>query len=205
VQLLFRLSIVIISFNTLSAHGQGILNSPHDFSNASWNRGKETCLGCHASHDAQSAEHSAPLWNRQDVATSYAVYTSATMNAVVGQPDGSSKLCLSCHDGTVALDSFGGAKNGSTFISKQADLEADLSDDHPVSFVYDSALAKADGALHDPSTHASGLGASIDRDLLEDHKMQCTSCHTVHNKSRIKKFLVMQNSRSALCLTCHDK
>jgi len=44
------------------------------------------------------------LWNHQmSSVTNYIVYTSPTLKAVVGQPDGSSRLCLSCHDGTVAL------------------------------------------------------------------------------------------------------
>jgi cytochrome c peroxidase len=51
---------------------------------------------------------------------------------------------------------------------------------HPLSFVYDSALAASDGALKDPS-QPSTLGRTIAEDLLDaESKMQCNSCHDVH-------------------------
>ena len=34
---------------------------------------------------------------------SYKLYGSSTTQATIGQPDGSSILCLSCHDGTISL------------------------------------------------------------------------------------------------------
>src|ERR1035437_7080834 len=58
------------------------------------------CSPCHTPH---SSNPIAPLWNRRDSGTYYQVYTSPTLTAVVPQPTGSSRLCLSCHDGTIAL------------------------------------------------------------------------------------------------------
>jgi cytochrome c peroxidase len=56
----------------------------------------------------------------------------------------------------------------------------ELVSSHPISFVYDSALATLDGALRDPS-EASTLGGTIAEDLLDpDSKLQCNSCHDVH-------------------------
>jgi len=79
------------------------------------------------------------------------------MDSTPGQPDGVSKLCLSCHDGTVALDSYGGV-NGSTIITGSALLGTDLSTSHPISMKYDAALASTDGKLWDPTSKDSGLG-----------------------------------------------
>ncbi|MCC7204740.1 MAG: hypothetical protein IT441_06645, partial [Phycisphaeraceae bacterium] len=59
-----------------------------------------SCIFCHTPH---AASPRAPLWNREDPGTYYQTYESTTLKAEVGQPTGSSRLCLSCHDGTIAL------------------------------------------------------------------------------------------------------
>ena len=63
----------------------------------------EICIFCHTPHNANPA---VPLWNHSMAAgVNYQTYTSSTMAAQVGLPTGSTKLCLSCHDGTVAIGS----------------------------------------------------------------------------------------------------
>jgi predicted CXXCH cytochrome family protein len=84
-------------------------------------------------------------------------------------------------------------------------LGTDLSNDHPISFSFDTALATADGGLKDPATASSGLGGTVNDDLLLGGKMECASCHDVHNSSNLSKLLVKSNAGSALCLTCHSK
>src|SRR6185295_2546550 len=88
------------------------------------------------------------LWSHSLSAATYTPYTSTTMKAIVGQPTGESKLCLSCHDGTVALGLMHRQKAnaparlaGVRMTPGRAVLGTDLSDDHPVSFSYDAALA----------------------------------------------------------------
>jgi predicted CXXCH cytochrome family protein len=114
-------------------------------------------------------------------------------------------LCLSCHDGTVAVDNFGGRANGTEFVAGVFLIGTDLRDDHPVSFVYDAALASVDGGLRNPTLSSSGLGGTIDDDMLLGNKLQCASCHDVHNGSGLPRLLVKSNAASALCLTCHCK
>ena len=186
-----------------TAAAQNITGSDHDFSGDAWSGGS-ICIVCHTPHNGDQNVQEAPLWNHtvtQEAA--YQVYTSPTMNAATGQPGGTSKLCLSCHDGTVAIDSYGG-RNGNTLMNGGAMLGSDLSNDHPVSFVFDAALAAADGDLHDPSLAPSGLGGTIASDMLFGNKMECGSCHDVHDNSN-GNFLRVDNAGSALCLTCHDK
>jgi hypothetical protein len=82
-----------------------IINSKHDLSAAGPGPIKaksetEVCMFCHTPH---KAAREAPLWNRYSSGATYAPYTSTTVKAAIGQPTGASKLCLSCHDGTVAL------------------------------------------------------------------------------------------------------
>ena len=180
----------------------GITGSDHDFSTESWNTTGQTCVVCHTPHNANSGV--TPLWNHATTTSAFTVYTSPSLDAVVGQPSASSKACLSCHDGTVALDSFGG-NTGSTTMTGDHNLGTDLVNDHPISFSFNTALATADGGLHDPATANSGLGGTINDDLLLGGKMECASCHDVHNSSNLPKLLVKSNASSALCFTCHSK
>lgn len=191
----------VLAFAGLS-FGQ-IAGSAHDFSSSGWNTSGEICITCHTPHNAMAITD-APLWNHAESTTAtFTTYSSSTLDATVGQPAGVSKLCLSCHDGSVALDSFGGA-TGSTMISGTADLGADLSTSHPISFTYDATLATNDGELHDPTTTSSTLGGTITTDLLFSNQVECSSCHDVHDAG-FDSLLVMSNAASALCLVCHDK
>ncbi len=179
-----------------------ISGSAHDFSGAAWNTSGQICLPCHATHNTTAA--SAPLWNHAETAASFTLYSSPTLDATVGQPAAESKACLSCHDGTVALDSYAG-NTGSSTLSGTALVGTDLSNDHPVSFTYNDALATADGGLHAPSTQNSGLGGTIAADMLFGDQLECASCHDVHNDAGNTALLLVDNASSALCLTCHNK
>ncbi|MFC2163969.1 cytochrome c3 family protein [Acidobacteriota bacterium] len=193
---------------TAGAFGQTIVGSLHDFSGSGWSGG-EICIACHTPHNADTSVIDAPLWNHDLTSQTFTLYTSPTLDATLTSPalGGVSKLCLSCHDGTVALDAYGD-NTGTTFMAAGATLiGTDLSGTHPISFVYDAALATADGELFDPVTTASGIVGSsgdIDDDMLFATKMECASCHDVHNRG-IPKLLVKSNAASGLCLTCHDK
>lgn len=207
------LSAVLSLFGNLAWAGT-IVGSAHDFSGSGWSGG-EICIACHTPHGADTTVAEAPLWNHALTGKTFVLYSSPSLDATVAQPDGSSKLCLSCHDGTVALDSFG-TTTGSTFMSGPAAVGADeLDNDHPISFVYDAALSTTDGALYDPTdvTNQITIGAgadsktgTIDDVMLLGTKMQCASCHDVHNKfTNGPTLLRIANTGSALCLTCHDK
>ena len=92
-------------------------------------------------------------------------------------------------------------------VGSSAILGTDLSDDHPISFTYGTTLATADGELFDPTITASGLGGNIDADMLfgaTNDQLECASCHDVHDDTH-GNFLIMSNTASALCLTCHNK
>jgi predicted CXXCH cytochrome family protein len=189
-------------------------NSKHDFSVSSGATLKATdedalCLFCHTPHNARPA---APLWNHaMSEGYTYQVYSSSTLKASVSQPQSgdSSKLCLSCHDGTVAL---GDTVNNGMIpfqnvaldqkmpVSSRANLAGaalDFADDHPFAFEPDPAL--------NPFIR---LPASEDPVRLDHQgRVQCTSCHDPHDEDRdpvVRRFLVRSNSASAICLACHD-
>jgi predicted CXXCH cytochrome family protein len=203
-------AIIILFFIFSSAALAGtIVGSVHDFRGYLWNESGDICKPCHTPHHTKAL--AAPLWNHELSTETYIMYDSPTMDANVGpQPSGMSKMCLSCHDGTVALENYGNTTNGTFFIYGEDLIGTDLRDDHPISFVYDTTLATKDGELYDPSTKLSGiLGSSgtINDDMLFQGKMECSSCHDVHNTRAIPgtKLLLIDNTGSALCLTCHDK
>lgn len=184
-----------------------ISGSAHDFSGETWNNTGEICIVCHTPHNADVSVPDAPLWNHDVTVATFTLYDSPSFDgsATIGQPSGASKLCLSCHDGTVAMDNFDGNTGGTVFMSGSDKLGTDLSNDHPISFTYDAALATTDGGLYDPSTANSGLGGTIDADMLLAGQLQCSSCHDVHNGAALGNLLRVSNAGSALCLTCHNK
>jgi predicted CXXCH cytochrome family protein len=198
--------VVLAPVESLNAAIQG---SKHDFSALS--EKQEICVFCHTPHDANDSVTEAPLWNRETSTKQFRLYNSPTLDAEVEQPSGTSKLCLSCHDGTVAIDSYGGNLGGKQ-VRSEAAIAGDalqLANDHPISFVYDDSLAARDGELFPPSSAPSGLGKTIREDLLFNDRVECSSCHDVHNGPVAAgindHLLVITQSQSRLCLTCHDK
>ena len=178
-------------FAATSSMGQSIVGTPHDFSARGWGS-TQICIFCHTPHNG-TTNLPAPLWNHAVTASTFTLYSSSTLNAIVGQPAENSKLCLSCHDGTVAIDSFGG-RTGTNFMTGSALLGANLSNDHPVSLTYDAALVAADGGLKTPPADLP----------LFSSKVECATCHNVHNNS-LGDFLRASNAASGLCLKCHNK
>jgi predicted CXXCH cytochrome family protein len=179
----------------------GITGTDHDLSGRGWGS-DQICIFCHAPHNVAtsgSGNQIVPLWNHGTTAATFTLYTSSTLQAVPGQPGGYSKACLSCHDGTVAIDTYG-ARTGTNNMTGSPLIGTDLSNDHPVSFTYDSALATADGGLTSPSS-ASLVVTGIP---LFSAKMECSTCHSVHDNAK-GKFLRASNTGSALCLKCHTK
>lgn len=196
------LILVILIYGPVLVTSQSIITTKHNLSVSGLGTIKATtenkiCIFCHTPHNSTPK---APLWNRNVNGGTYILYNSSTLNALPGQPDGSSILCLSCHDGTIALGDVTNRVSPITMsnstVTGKANLTTDLSNDHPISFAYNVALAASDGQLKTPPL-------SIVR-LDHNSKMQCTSCHDPHKETN-PKFLVASTQFSALCLQCHDK
>lgn len=218
--LVLVLTVLIVGLSSLAmavGDGTGILNSPHDFSAAAWNSTGEICVTCHTPHDGGRASNAAGLlWNHDLSAATYTMYDqtlSATLDgAVDAQPDGIAKLCLSCHDGTVALEAFG--KNTAVTDTRvPVNFEVPRLDDagnedlrgtHPISIVYDDA---ADVNLNLAASTPIGTSGFIADVLDTNNRLQCSSCHDVHNQESVAgtALLRVDNAASALCLTCHIK
>ncbi|MHC4259900.1 MAG: cytochrome c3 family protein [Planctomycetota bacterium] len=187
----YRVFVIIVLLSRLAA--AAVQGSPHDLSAGG---GRNPCKFCHTPHGALSNR---PLWNHRLSTVIYKIYQSSSLDAKVGQPTGASKMCLSCHDGTVALGNTIKGKGGPAFHIHPgaADLGTDLSDDHPISFVYSDALAAKDIQIRPASTLPEQL--RLDR----AGELQCTTCHTAHD-NQYGHFLVMTDYRSAMCRACHN-
>lgn len=185
----------------------GVAGSVHDFSTNSWQSRGGICSPCHQAHHTDTAQI-APLWAHATSTGPFTPYSSPTLQASVGQPNGRSLACLSCHDGTVAVNQgINGPITNATdqtlhFIDPGAQIGPDLHTTHPVSFTYDASLAAADGGLEDPTAYTIGspktgltypnapvpsgwsgtplTGKTIEQALLFGGKMECASCHDVH-------------------------
>jgi predicted CXXCH cytochrome family protein len=203
---------------------------------------KRICIFCHAPHNtyrlstatggsgpqAPDAFDYLPLWNHQLQANyNYTMYengpgaptegpqaSQAILNGMT--PGSSSLLCLSCHDGSVAVNQYGNVdqpitsqSGGGLTISSQYQIGKDkyLGNHHPIGFNYDSVqvadpgIRNADTAMLTPTTfvrdHLLGTG---------NQYMECDTCHSVHNKGNTgERLLWRSDQNSELCLTCHDK
>lgn len=157
----------------------------------------ELCIFCHVPHRAATTR---ALWNRALPPVTYRLYGSSTLQAKPRQPNGASRLCLSCHDGTTALGLLRVApRSGRPALGPlrgRADLGTDLSDDHPISFEYARALSTGHGELADPTGLLPGVPLDARR------QVQCTTCHDPHD-NRFRAFLRIDDRGGRLCTACH--
>jgi len=202
------IALMLLFFTTIALSGD-IRSTKHNLSisgtgDITASSESRICIFCHIPH--REGSKVPYLWNRSTPSNPYTPYDSTTLTADVGQPTGSSRMCLSCHDGTIALGAIASIpteilfKGGIRYMpeAKPSHLGTDLSDDHPVSFVYDTALSVENMELRDP------LLLLPDVKLEHDNQLQCSSCHDPHDDP-FGQFLVMDNSASSLCMTCHMK
>ena len=150
-QLKFPMALLVCTCFVLAfdAGASSIKNSPHDLSAGSSAAIKATtesriCIFCHTPHAAVKLKYdptyTGPLWNREENLAEYQPYVSDTIAAAPGQPLGPSRLCLSCHDGTIALGAPKAHQVTEVLdraMSAQNIIGTDLRDDHPVSMEYD--------------------------------------------------------------------
>jgi predicted CXXCH cytochrome family protein len=209
-----QLLLLLCVFSCL-AQSQTVVGSKHDISTAGT---PETCTFCHTPHYANGSL--SPLWNRNiDLSIPFQVYTSSTMNTLCSNPPSSiTQACLSCHDGVNAntkhvlrnapgpgsipdttsmpncLSCHGSMSGGEDYVK----LGKDLRNDHPVSMTYPTPAQ--DPGFFIPPDLTNGW---VDLPLYNG-KVECSTCHNVHNPT-IAPFLRVANNSSSLCFRCHNK
>ena len=179
-----------------------IVNSPHNLNNYPGVPdipGNQVCLPCHTPHNALLPGEENVLWNHAETQETFQMYSSSAL----GQPEGHSKLCLSCHDGVTAVDNYGGSGGTGVVIDGSASLGTDLQDDHPIAVEYPSDLDN----YNDPITFDLGVGGATGVQLINiggADRVECSSCHNTHNNG-LGDFLRVPVLESYLCLQCHIK
>ena len=179
-------------------HG-GVAGSKHDLSTGGpgpIRAMSETnpCAFCHLPHVGGTT-------SRPDPGSIHAPYESSTMRGRAGRPSGATRVCLSCHDGTIAVGQTLGRHIRTNIAAipsgRPSNLGTDLRKGHPVSFV----PAPAGGDTRPPPP---GDPVKLDR----RGELQCTSCHDPHQEYGgdpvVGMFLAKSAQNSELCLTCHE-
>ncbi|MHC4991349.1 MAG: cytochrome c3 family protein [Planctomycetota bacterium] len=189
-----------------------IEGSAHDFSASAW-AGGEICKPCHTPHFADTQVGF--LWAHEMSTQVYTLYDGSVSGpGGVDELDQFSRMCLSCHDGTIALNDFHNGGGPPVFISpdRNVAVDGDLSDDHPIGNTAEYPIAGNTG-LNAPALSPSGFYGFGGEFFPEvplfpfegEQVVSCSSCHTPHAVSGVPSLLRKSNAGSDLCLTCHIK
>ena len=195
--------------------GTGITGTPHDMTAFLANVGvtsSETriCAYCHTPHNANAVSGGYnPLWSRPDSVSSFTAYTNTVSFDGTLETDpatGPSRLCMSCHDGSIAVDTYYNFTGTKQLDGYGSDLGTDLSNDHPIGFNYDDIAVSVDAEIRASASATFSGGATV-ASVLFNGIMTCASCHDVHNgpSTAASNFLLGAQNASSLCLTCHIK
>ena len=162
---------------------------------------QEACQPCHAPHNKIGGTPDV-LWNHKMGATGLTSWGDAVNDA--------SYRCLSCHDGTVALDAFGGSAGttGNEMVNPTSGsykpmVGTNLDDDHPISVAYTTTSTTSTRMWPMYLASATATSASIgwavstsstSGDLRLTYAaptgtatagtftVECGTCHAVHGK-----------------------
>lgn len=235
---------LVLLFTVGGAVGDPLSGSKHDLTSLNERAGVEAmtglafndyrdpCVYCHVpdSVDATDLEVGGrgvgvSDWNRFLSDGEYELYDSESLASKPSGLGAESLLCLSCHDGSMAvdmvlnkpagwnsedeaalhmrMDSGGGmdkctqCHDGTTAHRMDSVLIGmDLKNDHPVGMAYPGAFENPD--FFRPSAER-GFANGV---RLFNDKVECASCHNVHDPG-IVPFLRVEQGK--LCYTCHNK
>jgi hypothetical protein len=207
-----------------------VIGTPHDLA-------PEPCAMCHTPH---SGTGDFPLWNRtQSRPQTYTTYSSISFDMGPVDTSGTnaskwgirtpSALCLVCHNGIAseAVNYPGPCSNPDSAydieVAGCADLGLDLSNDHPISFNYNSSadldnnnfpLASLVRSSPSPRWAIKGAITATNYMLYNGDgvgmSFECATCHSVHDLASYAGkgsyqvyFLRNDNTGSTMCLDCH--
>lgn len=164
----------------------------------------DSCAYCHAPHSGLNIG----LWNQKLTTQTYTTYASNTEKNISAQPvlGSASNMCLSCHDGTVAVGStvaYGQVTTQGSMNSSDV-FGSNLQTSHPFSLalpIKDSVDLVASLAANGKTADSTGAVKLINGNI------ECTTCHDPHVQAKdivSQNFLVKDSSQGQLCLACHD-
>lgn len=224
------LALAALLMAVTAAGAASIKNTKHDLSLGSTGatfkatNTDQICVFCHTPHNSLQ---DIPLWNRTNpTASNFTLYSSSSMNNTPVKTgftaDSISLFCMSCHDGATGLGSDvhndpNGVgidmAGGNDLLTGDANLQNDLSNDHPVNFLVTATGVSNDGNLgtldtgSNPPNMKTGdviNGLPLFKSARGATTLECGSCHKVHDNTDAP-FLRTTMAGSKLCLGCHKK
>lgn len=185
------------SKHNLSVTGKGNIKSSTE---------TRICVFCHSSHNSSN---DGPLWNHKTTSvTSFKTYDRSTLISRPEQPNGATKLCLSCHDGTIAVGAVRGLSQpikmsnigagGEIPDGRKSNFGTDLTGTHPVSVRFDAGTALKNEHLRWPPDDPEKLVGTD-----SDGYIQCTSCHDPHGTRSEKYPFWKKSTFDEVCDACH--
>jgi Doubled CXXCH motif (Paired_CXXCH_1) len=203
------LILMVMSF-AATVQAAGITSTKHNLSTTGTGNNKlsagtdQICVFCHTPHGSDTSA-AVPLWNKKLPSTTYAVYNSVAASAtstIDGQilTVGSVSLaCLSCHDGTQAMDNMMNAPGSggynaagaipagwtwtgsSTMPAGITNIGADLKNDHPIGIQYCGGGLSANGTGSVTGTCADGDFISPANAVTSDGRSATVSSASINN------------------------
>jgi hypothetical protein len=212
----------------LTPQGGGIVGSAHDMRGVSGSKAGgldqdvntgRVCAFCHTPHHADTTNDASgatylPLWSRTiDTKTFATPYTSPTMDAAEWNADiavGPTRLCMSCHDGTIAPDQHYGNDATASGDLLSGDIlggtrpmgvgagALGLTNDHPVGFNYNAIAVGKQGQVPKADVTKSGQDPWI-------ADGSATYINNALTGLKVSDRLYTVGSASYMtCATCHD-
>jgi hypothetical protein len=207
-----------------ASRGDGVVGGPHDMTRYGYvDSQARVCAFCHTPHHAATTGGEyLPLWSRaEDTKPFNIAYNSSTINAAGLQEAtsdkaiGPTRLCMSCHDGTIAPDQHYGATagaatlNGDNFsaVGNGAGVgsgAAGLSNDHPVGFDYPAvAIGPTTGLTPDAATLTAAAN-DPNTDAWIRNPNAAYLGNTLGLKVADRLYVAANGNAYMTCATCHD-
>ncbi len=211
-------TLLIAGLLTVAFAGQAaaqISGTEHDLSATAADTANngEICVYCHTPHGSNTGVD-APLWNKPAVGTTYTSYSSTTIDGTISSVGSVSIACLTCHDGTQALDAvvnapgmgLGDGSLGLGTVTMEAGialLGTDLSNDHPIGVQYGGW----DGGSGVVDPDFENLAGKLETDNINGTNVWWVDTEATGNATRDKTDMILYTRNgepNVECASCHD-
>jgi hypothetical protein len=195
--------------------GTGMPGSKHDlnmFTQTPDPQGR-VCIYCHIPHHAEGGTlFNTPLWEAQAQAKYFLPYNTTTFDSTVTDPlIGPSRMCLTCHDGSIAADTHPNLYNDN-YNGAGVGVGSNLSNDHPIGMDYYESMAKHPHDFNDPNERWLDGIMTVSSGFYNARYVTCATCHDMHNQKNVADpantynyFIYSRQANSSLCRSCHNK
>lgn len=212
---------VVLALGPTVVWAATITSTSHDFTNtgpnATFQGAPSLCVTCHVPHHAATTQL---IWNHTlssntlTFGNSQTTSSGTTLPTDVGSAPGTSKYCLSCHDGSVAVGSLvhdswtSGGNDAITNTDFIIAPSGNLANNHPIEIPYPDQAGATYNSITTAANPADFVGSPTGVKLFGTTAgakgIACASCHDPHNNAN-DPFLRVTYAAAQLCVSCHNK